>query len=183
MPTTIIAFPPVSGGNHLKNIIKNIDHRLYTGIKTVHQTPGQNMQQQQVELALSRPTDKHLLHGHFGEIMSYRNQICQIKSKKFIIICCDDADDNRLLNERRKKLNRCTLDVYFDGEQIFLYESFMYHEYFDTPMEDIMNISISEWFTEDISAVLHRINYFLNNSIDIESAKKLHTVWYERNFK
>jgi hypothetical protein len=185
MTTIIIPFPPGAGGNHLKNIIVGDIFKLNYNAPTVHQTPGNNLQVSQVETALSNPQVTHVLHGHFGEIMSYQNQIQDIKDKKFIIICNDNSTDHKLLTERRKQLGYSILEPgdYFEGEQVFLYEPFMYHHYFDTPMENIMNIAISEWFVEDVSSVIDRINYFLKINLDVNTVNKLHKIWYRNNFK
>ena len=185
MSVVVVVFPWCAGGNHLKNIlVSDISKLNYTG-STVHQTPGSNLQASQVETALANPEDTHVLHGHFGEIMSYQNQIRDIKDKKFIVICNDNANDFKLLSDRQKKLGNFSLTHggYYEGEQVFLYESFMYHHYFDVPMENIMNITITEFFVEDISAVIDRINFFLNSNIDVRAAHNLHTIWYRNNFK
>jgi hypothetical protein len=185
MTTIIILFPPAGGGNHLKNIIASDISKLNYTETTVHQVPGNNLQANQVETALANPQATHILHGHFGEIMSYQNQIQDIKDKKFIIICNDNATDHDLLRRRRKQLGYLTFreGEYFEGEQVFLYEPFMYHHYFDEPMENIMNIPISEWFVEDISLVINKINYFLKINLDVVDVNKLHKTWYRNNFE
>jgi hypothetical protein len=45
-----------------------------------------------------------------------------------------------------------------------------------------MNIPITEWFVQDITPVLERINYFLQTNIDLEKAAELHKTWYDKNF-
>jgi hypothetical protein len=185
MTTIILPFPPGGGGNHLKNIlVSNISNLTYDS-PTVHQTPGGNLQAGQVNAVLANAEATHVLHGHFGEIMSYQNQIQNIKDKKFIIICNDNSTDHRLLSERRTQLGYYNFKNgdYFEGEQVFLYEPFMYHYYFDTPMENIMNIPISEWFVEDISSVINKINYFLKINLDVDAVNTLHKMWYRNNFK
>ena len=185
MTTIIIPFPPGGGGNHLKNILVGDIFKLNYTDPTVHQTPGNNLQASQVEMALADPDDTHVLHGHFGEIMSYQNQIRDIKDKKFIIICNDNSQDHQLLSKRRKQLGHVTFEngAYFEGEQVFLYESFMYHHYFNVPMENIMNIPISEWFVEDITSIINKINYFLKINLDVDVVNTLHKTWYRNNFK
>lgn len=185
MTTIIIPFPLAAGGNHLKNIIaSDISKLTYVG-PTVHQTTGANLQASQVEAALADPDATHVLYGHFGAIMTYQNQIRNIEDKKFIIICNDNANDHELLSKRRKKLGYPTFvkGHYFEGEQVFLYEPFMYHHYFDVPMENIMNIPISEWFVEDITPVVNKINFFLKINLDVDAVNKLHKIWYRNNFK
>jgi hypothetical protein len=185
MTTIIIVFPPAAGGNHLKNIIAGDISKLYYNGPTVHQSPGQNLQIKSVNEAVANSQETNILHGHFGEIMSYQNQIREIKNKKFIVICNDNAQDHLLLFTRRKRLGYATFKKgeYFEGEQVFLYEPFMYHYYFDEPMENIMNIPISEWFVEDITSVINRINYFLKINLDVNAVNKLHNIWYRNNFK
>lgn len=185
MTTIIIPFPPGAGGNHLKNILVSDILKLQYTNSTVHQTPGDNLQARQIETALNNPEATHVLHGHFGEIMSYQNQIRNIQDKKFIIICVDNIHDRQLLYQRQKQIGCVTLENggYFEGEQVFLYESFMYHHYFDVSMENIMNISISEWFVEDITPVIDKINYFLKINLNIDIVNNLHKIWYRNNFK
>ena len=185
MTTIIIAFPPGSGGNHLKNILVSDISKLNYTDSIVHQTPGSNLQASQVETALANPEAIHVLHGHFGEIMSYQNQIRDIKDKKFIVICNDNADDFKLLLDRQKKLKFPSLirGGYYEGEQVFLYEPFMYHHYFDVPMKNIMNIPIKEFFVKDISSVIDRINFFLTSNIDVHAVNNLHAIWYRNNIK
>jgi hypothetical protein len=117
--------------------------------------------------------------------MSYQTQIRCIPDKKFIIICNDNSNDHNLLSQRRTRLGYFNFisGDYFEGEQVFLYKPFLYHYYFDVPMENIMNISISEWFVEDISSVIDKINYFLKTNLDVDAANTLHKLWYRNNFK
>ena len=190
MTAIIISFPPGAGGNHLKNIIsadisflKELD--LYKH-KTVHKVPGGNLKKQQVDYAVNNPCLLNFLHGHFGEIMSYQYQIRDIVDKKFIIICPDTAEDHELLRTRQQRLGFSYYPrsgEYFEGEQVFLYEPFMYHHYFNVPMENIMNIPITEWFVEDISPVVHRLNFFLKTNLDVDSVNEMHRIWYRNNFK
>ena len=185
MSTIIISFPPAAGGNHLKNILVSDISKLQYASPTVHQTPGRNLQASQIETALADPENTHVLHGHFGEIMSYQNQIRDIKNKKFIIICNDNSQDHQLLSKRRKQLGYVDFKNgdYFEGEQVFLYEPFMYHHYFNESLDNIMNIPISEWFVEDITSVINRINYFLKINLNVDAVNKLHKIWYSKNFK
>jgi hypothetical protein len=190
MTIAIVVFPPNSGGNHLRNLISlsskysnNSVNSLYEKSYAVHNKPGNNLKKEQFDNILT-DTDNHLLHGHFGEIMSYQHRIRAIKNKKFIIICADTNDDRQLFNTRNLSVKYSPFhnQDYFFGEQVFLYEPFMYHYYFDVSMEDIMNIPITEWFIEDITPVLARINYFLQINIDIDKAQELHKIWYKNNF-
>jgi hypothetical protein len=184
MTTIIIAFPPGAGGNHLKNIL-TLEYKtaldLYNKFTTTfHTQPGMNLKEQSCMDALSIP-GLHILHGHFAEIMSYQKYIDQIQNKKFIILSPDTPNDRALLRARQKSLgqNQTSLSAedYFDQEQVFLYEPFMYNRYFNTSMSQIMNISISEWFTDDIDPVIKRLNQFLEIDLDVNHVKRLHDIW------
>ena len=184
MTTIIIAFPPSAGGNHLKNILTldyNTALALYNkSTTTFHTQPGTNLKEQSCMDALSIP-GLHILHGHFAEIMSYQKYIDQIQNKKFVILSPDTPNDRSLLRARQKSLgqNQTSLSAedYFDQEQVFLYEPFMYTRYFNTPMSQIMNISISEWFTDNIDPVIKRLTQFLEIDLDVNRVRQLHNIW------
>lgn len=146
-----------------------------------HANGGFNMTQDQVNNALLDPGAVHLLHGHFGEVMSFRHDIEKIQDKKFVLISPDTELDRNILTRRRSKLGYDPLDAYFDGEQVFLYECFMYHHCFQVPLECIMNITVSEIFSHDIGPVIDRLNYFLNINIDKEQANFYHSKWIAKN--
>jgi hypothetical protein len=183
MSHVIIVFPPGAGGNHLKNLVnkrlsveKLLD--LYTRESTVHARPGNNFNS--IELL-----EEKLTHGHFGEVMSYQSLVKSLEDKKFVIISPDTPEDRQLLFRRREQLGSAyscySLNGYFDGEQVFLYEPFMYHYYFNTAMENIMNISVHEFYKEDITDVLERLSYFLQIDLDFNLCNKLHDIWRNNN--
>jgi hypothetical protein len=129
-------------------------------------------------------TNLKIAIGHFGEIMSHRSLLTSLDNKKFIIISPDTIEDRVLLNQRSKHINMSEiLDPvgYFGQEQVFLYEMFTYHYFFGTATENIMNISISEWFCLDIKKILNRIENFLNITIDIDTGLELHQLWLKKN--
>ena len=131
MSHVIIVFPPGAGGNHLKNLITGDISvaNLYHSRPTVHSRSGENFS------ADALLTNK-ITHGHFGEIMSHQSLLRSINNKKFIILSPDTLEDRELLYKRRlrlgSELSTPAPGDYFDGEQVFLYESFMYYYYFNT---------------------------------------------------
>lgn len=170
---TIICYPPYAGGNHVKNLLEfttdnfNSYLDLYTGKdKAVHAQDGNNLTKQNFN-------QNNILHGHFGEVMSLRENIIEV-DKRWILISPDTHECRSLLVKRGTEL---ILNSYFDYEQIFLYESHMFSRYFRTPTENIMNISVYELFADDIDGVLDRLNFFLTSNIDKEKAKHLHKLW------
>ena len=190
MSTLFVVFPPGAGGNHLKNIVvscySGTDHfgKIYgTHLAIAHARVGCNLHHNQLENALAYQDRVHVVHGHFGEIMSFQNQIRDIPDKKFIILSPDTPEDSAMLNKRRLAVGQTQLvdGDYFDGEQVFLYEPFMYHWYFQTPMNNIMNISISDWFTTDIDPVLDKLSYFLGCTVDKEKINSIHKDWIKAN--
>ena len=56
----------------------------------------------------------------------------------------------------------------------------MMHNYFGSKMEDIMNISVYELFSDDINPVLDRLDFFLPYELDKDKAKYLHKIWREQ---
>lgn len=190
MTIGIIVFPPLSGGNHLRNLISlspefgnsNINDSVYQSNNTVHVFTPQGSNNLE-KIHFNNTSNNILLHGHFGEIMRHQSAIRQLACKKFISICVETDEDRQLLSMRYKfnQYSPFSNQNYFSGEQIFLYDYSMYHYYFDVPTTDIMNIPITEWFVKDITPVLLKINYFLQTSIDIDRAIELHEIWYNNN--
>jgi len=182
----LISFPPGAGGNHLKNllVLDKIDiDKLYSS-RTVHNQPGNNFKIDQAYDSNGQFKNCIVL-GHFGEVMSYREKIKTWPNRKFILISPETLADRELLYSRWNKLGppyqAFELNSYYDGEQVFLYEASMFRDCFATDMSSIMNISISEWFTLDISPVLDRVSKFLNTELDIKKCLALHKIWCDNN--
>ena len=185
MSQVIISFPPGSGGNHLKNLLLSdtVNFNLYQS-RRVHSQPGNNFKIDQAYDKYGNTKDCILL-GHFAEVMSHQEKIKLWPDPKFILISPDTYTDRELLHARRKKIgsayNNFDVGSYFDGEQVFLYEPFIYRDCFATSMSNIMNISITEWFVLDISPVLDRVAKFLNITLDTEYCFALHDIWCKNN--
>ena len=174
----IICFPPKSGGNHLKNLLtvtkENIDSYIpfYKGDGTAHSRVGYNLVEEDLL------TD--LMYGHFVEIMSYQNKIQKFTNKKFIIISADTYKDRKILSERvLGEHDNLTLDS--DYEHLFLYKPFIFHNYFETEIKNILNISVTELFNDDINPVIDRINYFISKDLARDQVNQLHKIWKSKN--
>lgn len=180
MDATVIIFPPWGGGNHLKNLICGVplcflEHHYQRA--TVHTKPGNNFSPKEL-------LETKITLGHFGEVLSHRDLLRSLPSIKFIILSPDSVQDRQLLHARCMRLgvNRWIgFTNYWDGEQVFLYEPFMYNLYLGIPMENIMNISISDFFKEDILQDLIRISNFVNTEIDYDQCLMLHKIWLRNN--
>ncbi len=184
----IVVFPPGGGGNHLKNIIStgydlpvDVEHAYQPNTVGAHIASSYNIGSDQVDQVINNPKDNHVLHGHFGEIMSFQNEIRSIDNKKFILISPETVEDRKLVEYRRTLLKFTPLDMYFDNEQVFLYECFMYHYYFGAEFDDIMNISIGELFARDISGVIERLNQFLQINVDSQQVLDWHNKWIKKS--
>lgn len=175
----IICFPPFAGGNHVKNILHlnedNFDYykQIYTretfGVHEIENVPN---------LTLEKYHKNNIVYGHFGEVMSVREDVRQTTNKKWILISPDTYECRSIIRKRSKQL---VLDSYYDHEQIFLYEPHMMHNYFGSEMQDIMNISVYELFSDDIDSVLDRLNFFLPFELNKDKAKYLHKIWREQS--
>lgn len=200
MTTAIISFPVATGGNHLRNIIsvgtdfttKNpyaqsmLDQYTNNNIKFVHSQDvvesGYNFTSAKLQKSLMNPAENCVLHGHFAEIMSHRDDIKRLIDKKFILISFETHRCREIWIKRSKKLKKDIGDSqYFIGEQVFLYEAFMYYDLFKVNPANVMNIGISEWFASDILGVLQRIENFLDCRADLDLCMKLHEVWWSKN--
>lgn len=201
MSATFISYPAAAGGNHLRNLImlatdfspdnpyKASMEQQYAqnGRMFVHGadlTPDNmnNLNSFKLHQAALKPSGNFILYGHFGEVMSFRDTIKKMHDKKFILISFETQKCRDIWIKRSRKLNMGVVDdLYYLGEQVFLYEAFMYYDVFKAKPCNVMNIGIYEWFSHDISNVLERIGRFLPCNIDYEKCKKLHEIWLSKN--
>jgi hypothetical protein len=190
MTIALISFPPAAGGNHLRNLLA----LQYTSAGDLLPTYGPKnndvisahakwINDQVIDGAVIDSENFSAAHGHFGVYMTHREKIKKIKNKKFILITPITQGERQMLNRRRPLVGREALidGDYHDGEQVFLYESELYHLCFSTPYEDIMNINVSELFTQDITELISRLNLFLGVNVDCTQAQQLHQVWITKN--
>lgn len=192
MSVVIIAYPPSAGGNHLKNILlmdqsweNSYELNLDTynrGDKEVHSTPGRNMQQYKLQNAKTARKD-YVLHGHFGELTPWREQINSIEDKKFILITIDTERDKDLLNDRQNNLGQYSHPYYLYEEQEYLYQPYFYQTYFTAKLENVYNLPLHEFWCPNIHhyGIVNRLNSFLNKNIDANEAQVLHTNWHTNN--
>lgn len=202
MTIAFISFPAAAGGNHLRNIIvsgsdflddyqykKSIDDQYKIhGPMNVHGADiGSssllgNINSFKLHQALMNPSLNSLLYGHFAELMSLRDDIRQIRDKKIIILSIDTSRCKQILSNRSAAINLQVIQgEYYIGEQVFLYESFMYCNLFNTKQSNIMNIGIHEWFQADISDILNRLSFFLGAKFDYTKCQEMHSIWAKKN--
>lgn len=199
MSTIFISFPPAAGGNHLRNIIELTTNLFntasyrqsildqYTTLSKIYvhgddyasQIEG-NIHALKIHRAVLNPSDNWLFYGHFSEIYSFRNSIAPIRDKKFILISPDSIECRNIWLARATKLNMQPVGDYYIGEQVFLYEPFIYYDMLKTKKTNVMNISVSEWFKHDVEPVFTKIELFLNTKIDRTLANQLHTIWINK---
>jgi|TARA_R110001592_G_C12801898_1_gene717045 hypothetical protein len=177
----IICFVPFGGGNHVKNILHLNDDNFDRYKKIYTRKEKTQIGVHEVESVSNLTKEKYhknnIVNGHFGEIMSIREDIRHTYNKKWILISPDTYECRSIISKRSSLL---VFDSYYDHEQIFLYEPHMMHNYFGSKMEDIMNISVYELFSDDINPVLDRLDFFLPYELDKDKAKYLHKIWREQ---
>jgi hypothetical protein len=200
MSAVVIAYPPMAGGNHFKNLLcldpsfansSDLNTAVYTDpssdniqpVGTVHSVGGRNVHRYLFEKISAAPEKTWLIHGHFGELAPFRTQLNSIHSKKYIVITIDTEDDRKLLLDRQTRLGGTSGHPYYlDEEQLYLYQPAMYESYFIS--DDVMTCSISEIWDPDFtrSKIIQRWNNFLNIHVDAAKAQHYHTIWWNSNF-
>jgi hypothetical protein len=200
MTTAFISFAAAAGGNHLRNIISLgtdflVDNPYKQSMKAQYTENGRmfvhgadigtlkgNLTSFKLHQALMSPASNHIMYGHFAELMTVRDDIKSISDKKFILLSLNSSRCREIWIQRSKKLNMNIGDsLYYIGEQVFLYEAFMYYDVFKAKPANVMNIGISEWFSPDISDVLKRIEFCLNCHADVDLCQQLHEIWLSKN--
>lgn len=192
MSVTIIAYPPSGGGNHLKNILcldsnfansHDLNRDKYAqGDREVHSTDGRNLQPYKFEAAESATQD-YVLHGHFGELALWRNRICALPNKKWIVISIDTQRDKDLLNSRQHHLGQFSHEYYLNEEQPYLYQPCIYQTYFTTLPENIYTLALNDFWHGDLEhyKIIEQLNNFLNKNINVSQAQVLHRQWHVNN--
>lgn len=193
-----LAFPPGSGGNHLRNMLLastdffcntagNIEEKYSSPSITVHcNDTGSNIRSEnltsiKLKTAIDAPEKNYLFYGHFAELLSFRDKIQQFQNKKFICISVKSDNCKRLLNQRKQAIGTPELDAYHVGEQTFLYESLIYQKIYDVPADCVMDISITEFFSLDLTSVKELLENFLSIDLNINKMYNLHQAWLEKN--
>jgi hypothetical protein len=192
MTIVVIAYPPSAGGNHLKNMLcidpgfansNDLDRSKYTnGDREVHSTPGRNVQECKITAAQSSAAD-YIIHGHFGELATQRDQINSIVDKKFVVITIDTPRDRYLLSIRQNRLGQMSHEYYLNEEQLYLYQPYFYQTYFTGLPENIYTIALNDFWHPDLNKykIVQHLNTFLNKNVDQEQAQFLHTHWHKNN--
>ena len=193
MTALVIAYPPSGGGNHLKNILcldksfansSDLDVNVYTrGEREVHSTSGRNVSIERVTAAAADLHHEHIIHGHFGELATQRDQINSIVDKKFVVITIDTPRDRYLLSIRQNRLGQMSHEYYLNEEQLYLYQPYFYQTYFTGLPENIYTIALNDFWHHDLNKykIIQHLNTFLNKNVDQEQAQFLHTHWHKNN--
>jgi len=196
MSAVIVAYPPGAGGNHIKNLLctypgfgnsGDLNTKVYIEDTqppgTVHSKPGRNVTTDLFETVEANPEKCYIIHGHFGELAPFRQQINRI-SKKFILIAFDNKIDQQLLDYRQGRLGHRQHPYYIEEEQPFLYRTELYTTYFTANTEDICVIPLYEIWHPDLNQhkIVERLNIFLNINMDHNQAQSIHDLWWKNNF-
>lgn len=200
----IISYCPSSGGNHLKNIVSLCGlfddqwpwdwvKEQYLGISVYYENrhpqgevqslPGRNMREVYVNQMLSHNDRDYLIHGHFGELALYREQLLQLGPKKILILSLEDVEARKKLLQRQDRLGQQIHPYWLDEEQIYLYRPAIYQTFFSIPEDSISVIDIGEFWRSSLSTnMLEKIESFFDIKIDHEKAQEIHRLWHTFNF-
>ena len=192
MSVVIIAYPPGAGGNHLKNMLLmsrefenshelNLDN-YNNGNREVHSTPGRNIEEYKL-VQSKNATQDYLLHGHFGELAPWRNQLQEI-NKKFVIITMNTVIDLQLVARRQERMGQQCHPYWLHEEQPHLYQPHLYSSYFNTPEENLHCVSVYDLWHPTLckQQVLEQLDTFLGGNIDHAEALELQKKWWTSNF-
>ena len=195
MSATIISYIPGAGGNHLKNLMSTytgfansseLNVKVYNGQTqppgTAHSVPGRNLHDQVVDRVLDSSDQHWLMLGHFGELALWRDKINSISNKTWILITINSQIDRNLLKTRTERLQQKCHPYFLNEEQIYLYQPAIYHTYFPGHSENILTISLKEFWNPKVDSFVNKINNFLNINIPHDQAQHLHDQWWQQNF-
>lgn len=203
MSVNVIAYAPGGGGNHLRNLValdgrfndqwpwawikeQYLGHQVYSMLTqpqgTAHAMPGRNLHSVFIDHMLANPDRDYLIHGHFGELALYRDQLRCMADTRFLLISLDDADSRNLLTQRQIRLNQRSHPYWIEEEQLFLYQPYLYQRYFDTRLTHA--IALRHLWNRDLKAhdILSQISDFFGVTIDPTRAQQLHNTWCDLNF-
>jgi hypothetical protein len=197
MMLTIISYIAGGGGNHLKNLMclhqgysnsSDLDLSIYHDRPlqppgTVHSVGGRNISDHVIDRVLENPQDNWLLHGHWGELMPYRQSLSG-QQIYWLLLSLDQETDRSLVKTRHERLHQHPHPYWLDEEQIYLYQPEMYLHYFHANPENIFSIGLTEFWHPDITHhnLVQKLNDFFQINIDQIHAKDLHKKWWEMNF-
>jgi len=193
----VIAYPPMAGGNHFKNLLclwpefgnsSDLRTGVYTDPNTepqgtAHSVGGRNVHEFLFDNIFQNPESTWLVHGHFGELAPFRQQLNSIDRVKYIVISIDTDHDRQLLFSRQERMGGTSGHPYYlDEEQPYLYQPAMYQTYFRS--DTVLSTPISQAWHPDLqeSKLFHTWNNHLNINVDHTQAQKLHTLWCDANF-
>jgi hypothetical protein len=195
MSATIISYIPGAGGNHLKNLMctysgfansneLNVDvyNEQTQPPGTAHSVPGRNLHDQVIDRAVNSPDQHWLMLGHFGELALWREQINSISNKKWILITLNTQLDRNLLETRHERLQQHIHPYWLNEEQLYLYQPAIYHSYFPGHTDNVLTISLKEFWNPKVDTVIGKINKFLDIDIPVEPVQQLHDLWWKYNF-
>lgn len=193
---TIISYIAGGGGNHLKNLMSldqtfanslDLDLDVYQGTQqppgVVHSVPGRNIRPDIVERMLQEPMQNWLLHGHWGELMPYRQEIGNFDNR-WLLVTINTEQDKMLIKTRHNRLHQHTHPYWVDEEQAYLYQPEMYQLYFKADTKKIFTLSLEHFWNPDLGTnnVIQQINEFFGTKIDPVNAQNLHQKWWNMNF-
>lgn len=196
MAVTVLMYPPGAGGNHLKNILclsdrfvnrTDLDLGVYTANVeppgTAHSVPGRNVHAVFVDKISADTQNEYILHGHFGELAPYREQINSINERRFLVLTINNERDQILLNDRQQRLGQTRYNhpYWLAEEQPRLYDRVMCQSYFNC--DQVLEIALYDfWYPELAADLVSRLGHFIGSPINQNIAQDIHRRWWMSNF-
>ena len=193
-----IVFPPCAGGNHLRNMIlystdffgvdyhdsiqaQYLDNRKDVHAEDIgHEYFQRNLTAYKLHQTVINPRKNHLFYGHFAEFCSHKDLIKTMQDVKILLLSPETDRCKCILTQRVADINDNHISGYFAEEQVFLYEWNVYKELFKIRKNNIMNISISELFSENITDAMNRVSHLIGASLT-NSYNIIHKLWLNKN--
>jgi hypothetical protein len=126
-----------------------------------------------------------VLHGHFGELAAWSDDIRDWPDVWWLILTIDQDSDRALLRNRQMRLGQHGHPWYLDEEQPWLYQPAMCARYFDADHARITTIGITElWHPSlDKHNIIDRLEFVTPGRIDRDTSQRIHSVWWNNNFR
>jgi hypothetical protein len=149
---------------------------------TVHSRPGRNVHEHVIDTVVNSPSQRWIMHGHYGELAPYREKINAIQEKIFVLISINQPRDQELLTRRQQRLGYGHHPYWNQEEQPYLYQPLMYTDWFAG--DRIVDVGLYDFWSPNYIATgfVDWLNSVLHTGIDVEAAQNLHTKWWQQNF-
>ena len=182
-----VIFAPLTGGNHLANIIsmsnrfnKRFDDSIYTQMDQfgAHPSIGKNYNPTE-SILRSLQHQSNIFCSHMTEYLMSKNLTEQhLHNRKYIMLEFAPHSRNKLFYQRTAK-KACYQDSYFIEELSTLYSLDVFSKL--TNETDLAKVDVDLLFSKDISKLLDLLNQEFGLIFDQSTVDTLHQLWLKKN--